>query len=388
MMHTFGHFRFWTREAGFVAAFLVVAATLMGPPHEIAAQGLSGAVTVASVTPSSGAAAGGTTVTISGIGFLTGASVLFGLVPATNVTVTSTSQITATVPANSVATVAVPVTVVNTGGVSGTLSGAFTYGATTGQLNVSGIAPSNGSLNGGTTVTITGSGLSRVTSVSFGGVAGTGLSATGDSSLTVTTPAAWAGVVTVTVVTSDGSSTTMPNAFVYSTVAAITLTSISPAAGSTAGGTTTTLSGSGFATGITVSIGGAMATNVNVISASRATATAPARSTTGPADVRVTAPSGETATLTGGFVYQTVTATPVTLPATGIGLFVFGGGSNDQLVTATGCPKVTAAFWTTTASGEFVSYVPGTTIGPVNAAWNTLFPAGIPAGTALLGKCA
>lgn len=72
--------------------------------------------------------------------------------------------------------------------------------------------------------------------------------------------------------------------------------------------------------------------------------------------------------------------------AGGFGLVVFGGGTLDQLVSASGCPAATAAFYAT-VNGAFVTYVPGTSIGAVNAAFMAAFPAGIPAGTALIGKC-
>lgn len=74
--------------------------------------------------------------------------------------------------------------------------------------------------------------------------------------------------------------------------------------------------------------------------------------------------------------------------AGGIGLVVFGGGTSTQLVSASGCPVATAAFWATDAAGTFVAYVPGTSIGVVNEAWNARFPTGIPVNTPLLGRCA
>jgi hypothetical protein len=71
--------------------------------------------------------------------------------------------------------------------------------------------------------------------------------------------------------------------------------------------------------------------------------------------------------------------------AGGFGFFVYGGPVNG-LATATGCPAASAAFYAT-VNGEFVTYVPGTSIGAVNAAFMAAFPNGIPAGTALMGKC-
>jgi uncharacterized repeat protein (TIGR03803 family) len=56
-------------------------------------------IDVASVSPASGSASGGTSVTISGVNFQQGATVTIGFVPATNVVVSGGKQITATTPA-------------------------------------------------------------------------------------------------------------------------------------------------------------------------------------------------------------------------------------------------------------------------------------------------
>jgi hypothetical protein len=72
----------------------------------------------------------------------------------------------------------------------------------------------------------------------------------------------------------------------------------------------------------------------------------------------------------------------------GIGLFVFNGGTNAQLVAASGCNAATASFYVT-SGGVFVTYVPGTSITAVNADWMAKFPGGnIPANTPIMGKCA
>ncbi|MHB1891293.1 MAG: beta strand repeat-containing protein, partial [Acidimicrobiales bacterium] len=67
--------------------------------------------TVASVSPSVGSTAGGTSVTITGTNFVAGATVDFGTNAATNVTVVSSTSITATSPASQTGTVDVTVTV-------------------------------------------------------------------------------------------------------------------------------------------------------------------------------------------------------------------------------------------------------------------------------------
>ncbi len=76
-----------------------------------------------------------------------------------------------------------------------------------------------------------------------------------------------------------------------------------------------------------------------------------------------------------------------TLPQSGLGLFVFNGGTSDQLLATAACPQSTAVFWSLDADGQFVAYVPGTTVSSVNAAWLAKFPGGLPAGTPLLGRC-
>ncbi len=83
------------------------------------------APTVTGISPNSGSTSGGTSVTITGTGFLTGATVTLGGTPATSVTVVSSTSITATTPAHTAGTVDVVVT--NTDSQNGTLTNGFTY---------------------------------------------------------------------------------------------------------------------------------------------------------------------------------------------------------------------------------------------------------------------
>ncbi|HEX7830537.1 MAG TPA: IPT/TIG domain-containing protein, partial [Thermoanaerobaculia bacterium] len=88
------------------------------------------APTVSNATPNSGSASGGTSVTITGTGFLAGATVTFGGSSASSVSVNGTTSITCTTPAHSAGAVTVIVT--NTDAQSGQLSSGFTYtGSTT-----------------------------------------------------------------------------------------------------------------------------------------------------------------------------------------------------------------------------------------------------------------
>src|SRR6202034_4844027 len=112
----------------------------------------------------------------------------------------SGTQITVTSPAG---TGTVNVTVTTNGGTSGAVQ--FTYAVP--APAVTGISPNSGSTAGGTKVTLTGTNLSGATGVSFGGASASIVS---DSStqISVTSPAASAGTVNVTVTTPGGTSAT------------------------------------------------------------------------------------------------------------------------------------------------------------------------------------
>jgi len=81
-----------------------------------------------------------------------------------------------------------------------------------------------------------------------------------------------------------------------------TLTSVSPNSGSTAGGTSVTISGTNFSSGATVRFDTTAATNVNVVSSTSITANTPSHAA-GPVNVVVTNANGQSATLTSAFTY-------------------------------------------------------------------------------------
>ncbi len=88
-----------------------------------------GVPTVTAIAPSSGPATGGTSVTITGTGFMPGSTVQFGTLPAAQVTVNSTTSITAVAPAGLAGMV--HVTVITPDGASAISSAdGFTYVAT------------------------------------------------------------------------------------------------------------------------------------------------------------------------------------------------------------------------------------------------------------------
>jgi len=106
--------------------------TLSGGFTYTAPTGGNPAPTVSSITPNTGTTAGGTAVTITGTGFLTGATAKVGGTAATGVTLVNSTTITATTPAHAAGAVGVVVT--NTNAQSGTLTNGFTYTAPSGML--------------------------------------------------------------------------------------------------------------------------------------------------------------------------------------------------------------------------------------------------------------
>ena len=86
------------------------------------------APTISSISPNSGSTNGGTAVTITGTNFSSGATVTFGGTAASNVTVVSSTSITATTPAHAAGAVNV---VVSDSNGSGTLTNGFTYTTST-----------------------------------------------------------------------------------------------------------------------------------------------------------------------------------------------------------------------------------------------------------------
>ena len=86
---------------------------------------------VSAISPNNGTASGGTTVTITGTGFQSGAAVTIGGTAATGVTVVSSTSITAKTPAHAAG--AADVAVKNTDNQAGGLSGGYTYTSSTGS---------------------------------------------------------------------------------------------------------------------------------------------------------------------------------------------------------------------------------------------------------------
>ncbi len=151
--------------------------------------------------------------------------------------------------------------------------------ATAPSPTVSSISPATGPSAGATTVTIKGSGLTEATAVSFSGITATNVKVISDTQLTATAPRDVAGAVDIAVSSPGGTSVAVA-ADRYTYVAEPAITSISPVAGPTHGSNTVTIAGAGFTGATRVLFGSVPATNLNVISDTELTVTAPAGSGT------------------------------------------------------------------------------------------------------------
>jgi hypothetical protein len=251
--------------------------------------------TVTSITPNFGPIAGGTVVTIAGTNFDPAATVSIGGVAAV-VSSATPSSITATTGARTAAGAA-SVVVTNPSGAAATLTNGFTYRGP--APTVASLSPNSGPSTGGTSVIIAGNNFSG-SSVTFGGTAGT-VTARSATSLTVTAPAHAAGLVSVVVTNSDGQSATLANSYTYVAVGP-TITGLSPTSGSRFGGTSVTISGSGFVSGAVVTFGGTRG-SVQSISATSIRVRTPSHSR-GTVPVVVTNPNGQSATRANAFTFN------------------------------------------------------------------------------------
>ncbi len=211
---------------------------------------------ITGISPSSGSTAGGNPVTLTGTGFGTTANTQVLLdgtaIPAANITSVTATQIVYLTPSHAAGDVTVTVKV---GGVA--LAGSEPYTYTASSSSLTGINPSSGSIAGGNQVTLAGAGFGTTanTQVLIGGVAipTARITSVTGTQIVYVAPAHAAGSVTVTV--SVGGTTLAGSVpYQYVTSPPATLTGITPSSGSTAGGTSVTLTGTGFGTTATTQV--------------------------------------------------------------------------------------------------------------------------------------
>jgi hypothetical protein len=234
---------------------------------------------------------------IKGTGFVDGLTVTFGGSDATSIVVVDAFTITCLTPAHAVGSVDVVVT--NPDGQAATLTNGFAYSDTwvkepddrlDGPPEPPGpdrtlddpLAPTVTSVNaptgpttGGTKVRVIGTEFVRGATVTFDGVAVQNITYVNSKAIQVTTNAHALGGVDVVVTNPDGKSGSLTNGYAY-LPPAITLTSVTPIFGTTLGGDTLTIQGTGFIDPMQVLVGGLYATNVTVVNTETLTLVTPA----------------------------------------------------------------------------------------------------------------
>jgi len=227
---------------------------------------------VDSVSPGQGAVTGGTTVTISGSNLTGIDDVYFNWVSATSFSVIDANTIVAVTPDSQGTTGAVNVGIYTQSPAytkTYLFSNAFIYSAVT----INTVSPNQGSVSGGTNVTITGSGFSGITDVQFNYVSATSFTVVDSNTLTAVIPDSGGTTGSVTVSINTLSKLySFANAFIY---VAPSITTITPSQGPVSGGTNVVISGSNFS-GITdVRFNYVSATSFTVVDSNTITAVTP-----------------------------------------------------------------------------------------------------------------
>ncbi|MDQ1426011.1 MAG: hypothetical protein QOD72_3509, partial [Acidimicrobiaceae bacterium] len=274
----------------------------------------AGAPTVTGVSPAAGPAAGGTAVNVTGSGFTSGTSVTFGSTPAAGVTIISPTSLKATAPPGTMTT---DVRVTNGAGTSPVSpADEFTFTYANNGYGVS-LASTGGSPSVGSAITLTATanqdvgptpyGLSIVDVSTGAMVTHVGSGKTASAAVNSSSVATHRYVAQID--TKGGSpvqAVSTPAVVTWTnpppSAGSPTVSTVSPISGPSGGGTKVTITGTGFATGSTVSFGTVAATGVVINSSTSLTATAPPGTLT--VDVRVANGSGTSpATVADEFTY-------------------------------------------------------------------------------------
>ena len=169
---------------------------------------------------------------------------------------------------------------------------------------ITSVTPLQGSILGGTQITINGTNLAGTTAVKIGGVDCTNLQVLSPTLVKAVTPAGTAGEFALTVITAAGTLFS-PAPFTY---VQLSIASVSPNQGVYSGGTAITITGSFLNGATSVKVGGVPATDVVAVNSTTVTAVTPAGSV-GAASIEVTGAKG-TATATDVFAYIFIVVPP------------------------------------------------------------------------------
>ncbi len=269
---------------------------------------------VTGLTPARGDVVGGNGVTVTGLRFVGVTQVMFGSARALSVRVISPTSLAVVAPP-AVGAGRVDVRVTTSSGWSAiSPAGQYTYVAD-GPV-VEHVSPAAGPLEGGTTVTVAGVGLTGATEVLFGSSPAASFAVLSDTEISAVAPAAPVrGPVDVRVRTAAGlSPVSAAAAFTY--LGPPTVTSLAPDWGPLEGGTVITIRGRDLAEVSGVTLGGVPASEVTATAPDTVSAVVPPSASPGPVDVVVSTPRGDSAAGPDArFTY--VSPSPGTVLATG-----------------------------------------------------------------------
>ena len=219
---------------------------------------------------------------------------------------------------------------------------------------INGITPNSGSLQGGTQVTLSGSGFSGATAVQFGGVNATSFHVLNGNTITAVSPAGSLGSVDVTVTGPGGvSATVTADHFTYVAAGTPIITSLSQHSGPINGGTRLVIFGSGFANAATVQFGTVTLKVSSLLQLDNeifVVVPAALGAKVGTVDVTVTNPTGTSVPTTADHYSYVLAGTPtVTKLETKSGP---GSGGNTVTIRGTNFTNATAVHFGATAASN------------------------------------
>ncbi|MBU5349293.1 IPT/TIG domain-containing protein [Paenibacillus lautus] len=245
---------------------------------------------ITSVTPNTGTKSGNYLMTINGDNFQKGAVVTIGSTQLNLYAYVNTTQVRVMVPSTSTAGT-VDVTITNPDGQSATLTGGFTYEEP--KISISKLIPGNGPLAGGTSVYVDGANYDPGMTVTFNGqpISFTYVS---NARIRIITPAGTSqGSVPIELTNPSGSTATAQ--FTYDAppvIPAPSISKLSVASGSIAGGYTMYVDGAYYQNGATIDFGGTIITP-QFVNSSRLMIRVPSAVTPGIVSVTVNNPDGK-----------------------------------------------------------------------------------------------
>jgi hypothetical protein len=254
---------------------------------------------ITSFTPTSGKTIGGDTLTITGSGFLNGATVLLGNSLCKDVIVLSSSSIQCTTSFHTRGDVTIKVT--NSDGQVVESSSSFTFNS---PPILNSISPIASPLNTATNVTFTGTGFKNTSKIYFGTTLCTNTFVFVDSTtMTCKSPvSATEKSVDIKIENPDGQLITVASLFRYQL--APTISSISKDSGPLMGGTSILITGDKFLPGAVASVDGVNCQNSGYISSTSFSCITPERLTAGAVAVTLRNPDNQVATASTPFNYR------------------------------------------------------------------------------------